>query len=295
LLNACFWLRKDRTMEGFVFYDLQGKVRSDSIDLLFPGWRGDDEVVAVLSPHDDDAILGAGYLILAAQSFGAEVYVLIFCDGRAGYSFPEERETIVERRRRETVEAYSVLGIPQERVVRFDRPDFSLIPYIGWLLPDGSVGVFEKHLKTLRQIKVTRMVIPNGYREHIDHEACSRIGAYDGPQVGDPVLADWGMADPVLSYLIYSVWGDFSPEDAVISGRSPGLRANRAVGAPFEVEDRVISAIKSWGSQAKIIENLVKSRAGRRMKDRVIEVYLEIDPRPPLDYTPYRRAIEDIG
>ena len=38
---------------------------SCDINAIFPGF-GDREVLAVMSPHDDDAILGAGYAILAA-------------------------------------------------------------------------------------------------------------------------------------------------------------------------------------------------------------------------------------
>lgn len=42
--------------------------------LLFPGWEAEDEHVAVISPHDDDGLLGAGYAILAALANEAEVY-----------------------------------------------------------------------------------------------------------------------------------------------------------------------------------------------------------------------------
>ena len=66
---------------------------SDKLDVLFPGF-GVDEVLAVMSPHDDDAILGAGYAMLAAQQAGAEVYVVIFCRGDAGYSTIAEKTTI---------------------------------------------------------------------------------------------------------------------------------------------------------------------------------------------------------
>ncbi len=64
--------------------------------MLFPDWRPGDEHVVVLSPHDDDALLGAGYLILAALANGAKVSAVIFCDGRAGYSAPAGREAGVE-------------------------------------------------------------------------------------------------------------------------------------------------------------------------------------------------------
>ena len=52
--------------EGFRFYDLRAGRGSRDIDLLFPGWSPGDERVLVLSPHDDDALLGAGYALAAA-------------------------------------------------------------------------------------------------------------------------------------------------------------------------------------------------------------------------------------
>lgn len=42
--------------------------------LLFPGWEAEDEHVAVISAHDDDGLLGAGYAILAVLANEAEVY-----------------------------------------------------------------------------------------------------------------------------------------------------------------------------------------------------------------------------
>lgn len=67
--------------------------------------------------------------------------------------------------------------------------------------------------------------------------AAHLIGAFDGPQVGDPVLADWGLAEPVRSTLIYSVWADFSPDDALVARADTRLRANRALLARVEIEE----------------------------------------------------------
>jgi len=278
----------------FAYYDLQRRRRSGDINALFPGWQPGDERIAVLCPHDDDGILGAGYAILAAQAHGAPVYPCIFCDGRAGYSRPEQRTTIVETRRGETAAAYGALGIPPERVRHFDYPDFSLNGWVGWLLPGGQQGTMSQLLLTLRQLGITRLMIPNGYREHIDHEAAFRAGAYDAPQVGDPVLADWGLAAPVRSVTVYAVWGDFTPEDALVAGRSAKVRGDRAIAAPLAAEELIAAALAKWASQGQIIQGLLAARRARRLGDRVIEAYLGYDPRPSLDYAPYRRMIEGI-
>lgn len=277
------------------YFDLERGVHSNDISLLFPGWQEGDERIAVLCPHDDDGLLGAGYAIIAAQANGGVVYIFIYCNGCAGFSTPEEKETIVATRRQETLAAYAELGIAAENIIRFDYPDFSLAPNIGWLMPWNGEGTFPKTVQALRRLKITRVLVPNGYREHIDHESVYRIGTYDAPQVGDNILADWGLAPPVRSCLQYAVWGDFSPEDALICGRDLSLRANRAILAPFEVEATVERSIRRFRSQSRVIEGLVAARRSRRSEKGVIELYLAFDPRPQLDYGPYHEAIRRIS
>jgi len=276
------------------YYDLRSGARSADLALLFPGWEPGNERVVIVSPHDDDAALGAGYLALAARENGGEVWVTICCDGRAGYSHPGEKDTIVEVRRRETIEAHRRLGIPPERIVRFDFPDYSLFGYLGWLLPGGGEGTFGKSMRTFRKIQPTRLLVPNGYREHFDHTAAHLLAAFDGPQIGDPTLADWGRAAYPRTTMVYSVWADFSPEDALIEGASARLRANRALVAPPEMEERIAASLRAWCSQGQIIEGLIAQRRGRVFEGGLVELYQAFDPRPILDYSPYHARLREI-
>lgn len=277
------------------YYDLRAGTHSRDISLLFPEWRPGEERVAIVAPHDDDAALGAGYLMLAAQEAGSQVWVLICCDGSGGYSDPKEKDTIVAVRRQETLAAHQELGIPAERIVRFDFPDFSLLSRLGWRLPAGGEGADAQCLRALRRIGVTRLLVPNGYREHIDHTAAHLLGAFDAPQVGDPVLADWGRAAPVRSTLVYSVWGDFSPEDALVAGAGSLLRANRALVAPPEMEERIAASLRAFRSQARIIDGLLAARRGRFFDGGAVELYQAFDPRPSLDYAPYHQRLREIA
>lgn len=278
----------------FSYYNLRARLKSDHIGLLFPGWEAGNERVAVICPHDDDGLLGAGYAILAALTNEAEIYPFILCNGCAGYSTPEEKENIVERRKDETVRAYQALGISANNIIRFDYPDFSLLPNIGWLMPWGKEGTFPHSLQIMRELRISRLLVPNGYREHIDHEAAYRIAAYDGPQVGDNILADWGGAPPIKTFLQYAVWGDFSPEDAVVTNSDLTLRGNRAILARLGVEETVQKGIREFRSQERVVEGLIEARKGKRRGERVIEVYLAFDPRPALDYAPYHETIAAI-
>jgi LmbE family N-acetylglucosaminyl deacetylase len=278
----------------FTYYNLVRNVKSDDIGLIFDGWRSGDERVAILSPHDDDALLGAGYLILAAIRAGGELYVIIYCNGCGGYSSVDLKDKIVSIRRIESLNAYLRLGVKRENIMYLNYPDFSLKPYIGWLLPNGFEGTTSKTIRLLRQIKPTRLLVPNEYREHMDHEALSYIGSYDGPQIGDPVLVDLGSPFMVKSYLKYCVWGDFSPEDALLTNRSLLLRGNVAVKVKKEIEEEVVRALEEFKSQKEIIKSIVERRRDRFLNGYYIEVYQKFNPRPGINYQPYKEKISEI-
>lgn len=104
--------------QEFIFYNLWERKRSLEIETVFPSWAGKEEVIVALSPHDDDALLGAGYILQAAQYFGARAYIVIACNGCGGYTTLEEKNSIVDIRKEETVKAYSRIGIPEDHIVR---------------------------------------------------------------------------------------------------------------------------------------------------------------------------------
>jgi LmbE family N-acetylglucosaminyl deacetylase len=273
---------------SYEYCDLDQGRKGLDIGLIFPGFRPGAETVAVISPHDDDALLGAGYLVQAVLAAGARVKIMIVCDGSAGYSSARDKPGIVERRQEEAGAAYQSLGVPADGLVRLDLPDFSAIHYLGWRLPGAGEGMFARAVPLLREWRTTRLIVPNGHREHIDHTAAHLAGMFFGPQAGDAVLADWGEATAIRTTLCYSVWADFPP-------RPGGLRANRAVLAPDRAESAVREAIKMFRSQAEVITDLVKARQGRRSGGRGLELFCDVDPRPRLDYAPYWAAINKIS
>jgi len=284
------------------FYDLQTKIKSKDINLLFPNWEQNSERVVIFSPHDDDVILGAGYALISILENKGEVSVIIFNDGSAGYSNPELKERIVKKRKNETYSALSKLGIKKEKIIRLEIPDFSCIHYLGWKLPwiqesdQKNEGLFTKIVGLLREIKATRLILPNGYREHMDHTAVSLCALFDGPQAGDPVIVDYGKPFPIKSYLQYSVWAKFSPEDSILHERSDTIRANRAVLVNKEIEKKIQNSILEFKTQENIISAILETRKERKLEnnDRYIELYLDIDPRPRFDYDPYKNLISKI-
>lgn len=271
----------------YTYCDINERKVSKDIGTLFPGFSK-DEVLLVMSPHDDDAVIGAGYAMMAAKDAGAEVYVMIFCRGDAGYSTIEEKATIEDVRKAETFDCYARMGIDADHIVRLDFPDFSAIGNCGWEKADGSEGDMPRILKFLRDKKVTRVMIPNHYHEHIDHLAAHIMSSFDVPQAGDMALVDYGVPHEVKSTIEYSVWADIDPEDALVCGRSTTLRANRMLVVDKTVEEKIDDAIAAYVSQGEIIKGLINARRERETdKEQFVEVYISFDCRPKIDFAPY--------
>lgn len=278
----------------FKYFDVDKKTVNEDINTLFPGF-GKDEVLAVMSPHDDDAIIGAGYAMLAAQKAGTEVYVVIFCRGDAGYSTVEEKATIEKVREEETYDCYARMGIDKEHIIRLNFPDFSAIGHVGWEKADGKPGQMPTLLRFLREKKVTRVMVPNHYHEHIDHVAAHIMSSFDTPQAGDSALVDYGTPHAVKSTLEYSVWADLDPENALVSGRASNLRANRILAVSEDVEEKIAECIYAYVSQKEIIRGLVDARSERKTKSKMfVEVYIEFDCRPKISFDPYKEFVDKL-
>jgi LmbE family N-acetylglucosaminyl deacetylase len=270
------------------FVDFVKLKRSGRLSLLFSGLKK-GERVAFFSPHDDDALLGAGHLIQATVRSGGVPSVFVFCRGDAGYSTPGEKKGIVQRRKREAVSAYGRLGVKKQEIQFLDVPDFSLMAHLDRRPPWGK-GVFDKIISGLRHEQISRIVFSSGHFEHWDHTAVFYAGIYTSPQAQDPILADLGMPFPAKTYLAYSVWGDFEP-----APEGQDVRADLGILATEEDEKRVIEAIKEFSSQARIIKNIVAHRKKRKTQGGYLELYKSIRLRQPIDYSPYFELLGKMG
>jgi len=168
------------------------------------------ERVLIIAPHPDDETIGAGGLIQAARSRGAEVRVVIVTNGD-GQAFaplalnrcllPRTKDYVAlgERRQKETVNALGLLGLVQEDVHFLGYPDRQLAtlwaanwtsdfplqagltqarrsPYRSTYNP-GSRYCGNDLLNDLRtiihQYRPDFIVIPHSKDEHPDHRALS--------------------------------------------------------------------------------------------------------------------------
>ena len=263
------------------FVDFAKRSRGRDLGLIFPGWA-QGENVAFYSPHDDDVVLGGGHLLQAVLENGGNPSVLVFCRGDAGYSTPEEKETIVAARKKEALEAYGRLGVGMRDVIFLDFPDFGLMPAVGRDSRD-SRKLFDALLSFLRIREISRIVFSSGHLEHWDHTAVYYEGVYTSPQAGDPILADLGPPFPIKTYLAYAVWTDFE-------AANPGsaVRADKGVLGTAVHEEAVRQALKAFASQGRIMEKTIAAQRDRRRAGKAyLELFQTIQLRTPIDYRPY--------
>ena len=141
-------------------------------------WQGDNERFLLISPHDDDVVLGAGLFIQLAQKENIPVYVMIVSDGSMGYCSEDQRETISEIRQQETSESFTELGISPDNIVWLRFPDCRLNYYRGRRTGNskdsaeiaGFVGLQNSFTHWLRKIIPTQCFLPTSNDLHPDHK-----------------------------------------------------------------------------------------------------------------------------
>lgn len=106
-------------------------VRTGSLGDIIPRASDGPEKWLLIAPHDDDILIGGGLLLQEAVLHGRRIKLLITTDGSQGYCFPGDRDRIAEVRRRETLEAYGLLGIPESDIQWLDFPDGGLALWQG--------------------------------------------------------------------------------------------------------------------------------------------------------------------
>ena len=71
----------------------------------------DIERALVICAHPDDEVLGLGGTIKKMTNAGIQVDVLMFANGNEGYTTMEEKDRIVDIRRKEREAVQQILGI----------------------------------------------------------------------------------------------------------------------------------------------------------------------------------------
>ena len=219
-------------------------------------WQGEKECFLMVSPHDDDAVLGAGLLIQMAKRENVPVHILIVTDGSMGYCSAKEKNTIAEIRRNESFECYQMLGVPKENIIWLGFPDCRLSNYRGRspagqgdpVSLNGFVGLQNSFTYYLRKIKPTQCFLPTHNDLHPDHHIIYEeflISLFHAagniwPELGKPL-------DKVPYVHTYAVYCDFATP--------PTLRMRTPL-VYLENKLKAIAAFRSQRQISSLIENV---------------------------------------
>jgi len=237
---------------GFIRLDGRNKHHSTSLGDCVGSDDIKQEKWLFVSPHDDDACIGAGLWIQAVLHAGAQAHLLVITDGRMGYCKESQKASIVETRRVETHDSCTQLGLDPKFVRYIDYPDGGLFTLQGRQAyqerPDidpicGHVGLQNALTYHLRSVQPTRVVIPSPTDLHPDHRITHSELLISLFHASGKIWPELGPAThtiaPVYEMAIYC---DFSGE--------PNLR----VEANAKIFERKLQSIAAFRSQAQIMQ-----------------------------------------
>ena len=239
--------------------DSKGRTEGARLADVFPDWNEGQECFMMLSPHDDDVVLGAGLLIELARRENVPVYIGVVTDGSMGYCSIEEKDSISQIRREETFECYQGLGVPRENVVWMSFPDCRLNNYCGRSpvaedLPyaiAGHAGLQNSFTHYIRNIKPTRCILPTSTDVHPDHWIVSEEFLISLFHANGGIWPELGQALPQIPAVYeMAVYCDFpSP---------PTIR----VAVSDEMLEKKLNAIGAYKSQKQILSLIENVRSG---------------------------------
>lgn len=213
-----------------------------------------------VTPHDDDLCLGAGLLMQAAAAEGVDVQVVIVSDGRMGYCSLEQRDSIVDIRRKEAYASFEMLGVPRASVQYVAIPDAILWSYKGRRKHrhddeaqpiEGYVGLQNAFTYHLRRTRPARVFVPTSADLHPDHQVVHselmislfHAGGNIWPELGEQ------LADVPQVYEL-AVYCDF-PEPPAFE-----IKADEKL---FERKLQSIAAYQSQTQISRLVEQIRKA------------------------------------
>jgi LmbE family N-acetylglucosaminyl deacetylase len=166
-------------------------------------WRQKEECFLFVSPHDDDVIIGGSLMILSALKEKVPVYFAVVTDGSMGYCSMREKENISAIRRKETLDALRVLGVPKENFFWLGFPDCRLSQFQGRraavegdpAVSHGFTGLQNTFTELLRRVRPNQIFLPTVADLHPDHIlvhqelliSCFHAAGEIWPELGQPL------------------------------------------------------------------------------------------------------------
>jgi LmbE family N-acetylglucosaminyl deacetylase len=260
LSTGFYRIRSEQPDQHGIYAEHIGSVLSD--------WQSHSEGFLVLTPHDDDAVMGMGMALSHIAEQKLPLTLAIVTDGRLGYTTREEQKNISEIRYKETLRSCELLGLAPSQIQWLGFPDGDLDRYRGKRLAqagdpktgDGFTGLEDAFVRLLRAgithngkvYPITRIFFPAASDYHNDHIVTAEqilISVFHAqgiiwPECGTPITRR-----PYCYQ--FSVYCDFAPTEP------PNLLYR---GSPEHWERKMesILAYESQGQIAALIDSLRK-------------------------------------
>ena len=152
------------------------------------------ETCLIFSPHQDDACLACGGVILKKTKKKENIVIINTCNGRNVFLLffgvkdnpsPKEIEQI---RNEEDIKAMNLLGVPKENIIFLGFEDV--------LMYKQRKNAEEKILELIKKIKPSEVYIPSDIEIHPDHIITS--------EVVKKCLRKINFKNPVYEYYVWS-------------------------------------------------------------------------------------------
>jgi LmbE family N-acetylglucosaminyl deacetylase len=120
----------------------------------------------VFSPHQDDETFGCGGMIAHKREQGIPVVVVFLTDGQ-GSGGSDTKNTIVQIRKQEALEALAILGVKASEIHFLDKPDGTLQD----LNNDEQQEIISRVAQLIQYYQPEEIYVPHRKDCHRDHEA----------------------------------------------------------------------------------------------------------------------------
>jgi LmbE family N-acetylglucosaminyl deacetylase len=150
----------------------------------------------IISPHQDDEVLGCGGLIALKQEKGIPLQVVFMTDGAASHSWHPNFKSgeIVPVRRNEAITALSILGVDVSQIQFLDKPDSKL----SYLKENERQETIQQLVQLLQSFQPEEVYVPHRHDRTKEHETTYKL-------VTEAIIQS-GMKVDLIQYPIWILW-----------------------------------------------------------------------------------------
>ncbi|MBC8123118.1 MAG: PIG-L family deacetylase [Gemmatimonadaceae bacterium] len=187
----------------------------------------------VFAPHQDDETFGCGGMIALKRSLNVPVEVVFLTDGCQSHGTRPagEARKLVLARKREALQAVSMLGITPPAVHFLDQPDGGLET----LSCEEHRRLIQQLVHLLQSFQPEEVYVPHRKDRHVDHEATYRLVK--------AALVESELRAELLQYPVWLLW----QAPMLCNAGAPEFRGayQLAIGPARDAKDRAIEAYHS--------------------------------------------------